>query len=148
MDGNIVWSSSWLIASLKLFYLPPFLSILGLVLVNILLALINEIHLWEGVPKFSLNPIKSRFAIHFVHFSVFLFCLSHSFFQLAFFFLAYSFLANLFFWLVKMQFPVGVEPTSQREEFWWTRRDLNPRPSDYESPALTYWATGPKENGF
>lgn len=28
---------------------------------------------------------------------------------------------------------------------WWTRQDLNLRPSDYESPALTYWATGPIE---
>jgi O-acetylhomoserine/O-acetylserine sulfhydrylase-like pyridoxal-dependent enzyme len=33
---------------------------------------------------------------------------------------------------------VGVKkPCRSRQGFWWARQDLNPQPSDYESPALT-----------
>ncbi len=39
---------------------------------------------------------------------------------------------------------------------WWARRDLNPQPRDYESPALTvelqallvYWSNAAKELGI
>ena len=37
------------------------------------------------------------------------------------------------------------KPISNWSAFtWWAHRDLNPRPSDYESDALTNWAIGPE----
>ena len=31
---------------------------------------------------------------------------------------------------------------------WWARLDLNQRPDDYESSALTNWATGPNQSFY
>ena len=40
------------------------------------------------------------------------------------------------------------ENTRNSLKSWWASRDLNPGPDDYESSALTNWATGPNQSRY